>query len=95
MLLQSPDREVPLDGPTHCHQADRRDSRASDKVNVHVPFGAGSRFVEEVGAGQEEHGRKENAEIAVFSHGCLARRRLSDSERSLTFANTSNITILL
>jgi hypothetical protein len=76
MLLQPPDRKLPLDCPTHCHQADRRDSRTSHKVNVRVPLRAASRFVEEVGPSQEECWGKENAEAAVFSHQCLAESPL-------------------
>lgn len=37
MLLLSSDGKLPLNGPTHCHQADRRDGRTNHKVNVHVP----------------------------------------------------------
>ncbi len=94
MLLQPPDRELPLDCPTHCHQADRGDSRTNHKVNVHVPVGAASRFVEEVGPRQEEHWGKENAETAVFSHHCFAKRRLGFSEKSLILVNTSILELL-
>jgi hypothetical protein len=88
MLLQSPDRKLPLNCPTHCHQADRRDSRTSDKVKVHVPLGAGVRLVEEVDPSQEECWGKENAEAGMLSHGCLGKGRVRYSEKSLTFVNT-------
>ena len=96
ILLQPPDRKLPLNCPTHCHQADRRDSRTSDKVKVHVRVGAGVGFVEEVDPGQEECWGKENAEGGVLSHGCLAKGRLRYSEKNLTFVNTlhSRTTVL-
>ena len=68
MLLRSPDGQVSLDYPGSCHQANRRDGRTSDKEKVHVPFGVGSRFVQEVGPGQEEEGRQEYPKGAIFSH---------------------------
>lgn len=95
MLLQPPDRKLPLNCPTHCHQADRRDSGTSDKVKVHVPVGAGVGFVEEVDPGQEEYWGRENAEGGMLSHGCLAKGRLRYSERSLTFVNTPILELLL
>jgi hypothetical protein len=68
MVLHSPDRQVPLDCPGRCHQADRRDGRTSDKVEVQVPFRVGSRLVQQVGPGQEEEGRKDNPKGTIFSH---------------------------
>jgi hypothetical protein len=68
MLLHSPDREAPLDCPTRCHQAHRRDGRTKDKAKVQVPIGVSSRNEQEVSPGQEKYGWKENAETAVFSH---------------------------
>jgi hypothetical protein len=68
MLLRSPDGQVLLDYPASCHQAKRRDGRTSDKKKVHVPFGVGSRFVQEVGPGQDEEGRQDNPKGAIFSH---------------------------
>jgi len=57
MLPRSPDRQGSPDGPKRCYQADRGDSRTSDKVKFHVPFRVGSRFVQEIGPGQEENSR--------------------------------------
>ena len=94
MLLQPPDRKLPLNCPTRCHQADRQDSGTSEKVKVHVPVGAGVGFVEEIDPGQEECWGKENAEGGVLSHGCLAKGRVRYSERSLTFVNTPILELL-
>ena len=76
MLLQSPDGQVLLNCPEPHHQSRRRDCPASDQVYVRVPLGVGSRFAQKIGPGREEYGRKENAEIAVFFHFCLAERCL-------------------
>jgi len=56
MSLHSSDRHTPLDGPGRCHQTDHRDRRTNDQEKIHVPFRVGSRFVQEVGPGQEQQG---------------------------------------
>jgi hypothetical protein len=94
MLLQSPDRKLPLNCPTHCHQADGRDSRTGDKVKVHVPLGGSVRLVEEVDPSQEERWGKKNAEAGVLSHGCLAKGRVRYSEKNLTLVNTTILELL-
>ena len=94
MLVQSPDRHVPLDCPKTCHKANRRDGCTSEHDDVRVPLGVDSRFAQEEYPGQEKCGRDENAEITFCSHGCLAKSRFGDLVRSLTFVNNSNLTIL-
>jgi hypothetical protein len=76
MLLQSIDRVVSQDCPRHGHQTDRQDGRPSEKIDVPVPLGLGNRFVEKVDPAQEKNDPTENTKIAVFSHCCLAKRRL-------------------
>lgn len=68
MLLPSSNRKVPLDFPDYCHEANRRDSRASDKINVPGPFGLNNRIVNKITAEQKEGRRKEDPEIVAFSH---------------------------
>ena len=72
MLLQSPDRQVPLDCPGSGDQANRQKSGTTENVEVHVGLRDGARLVQEVGPGQEKHSRQENPEIAVFFHLRLA-----------------------
>jgi hypothetical protein len=47
MLFQSSDRKVLLERPTGDYQAGGEHDRAHDEVNVHIPFGVDSRFVNE------------------------------------------------
>jgi hypothetical protein len=68
MLFQSSDRIVLLEVPTGDYQAGRQNNRASDEVDVHIPFGVDSRFINEEGPAQRENRRKKFAQIAVFSH---------------------------
>lgn len=94
MLVQPPDRQVPLDCPGPCHEANRGDGCPGEDEKVRVPLGVHSRFAQEEYPGQEECGRDENAEITFGSHGCLAKCRLGDLVRSPAFVNNSNLTIL-
>jgi hypothetical protein len=68
MLFQSSDRIVLLEVPTGDYQAGRQHNRASDEVDVHIPLGVGSRFINKEGPAQRENRRKKFAQIAVFSH---------------------------
>jgi hypothetical protein len=94
MLVESPDRQVPLDCPGPGHKANRGDGCTSEHEKVRVPLGVSSRFAQEEYPGQEECGREENAEITFCSHGCLAKSRLGDLVRSHAFLNNSNLTTL-
>ncbi|HKM79669.1 MAG TPA: hypothetical protein VJY15_01720 [Candidatus Acidoferrum sp.] len=93
MLLQSPERQVPLDCPGPRQKANRRDGCTSEHENVRVPLGVSSRLVQEEYPGQEESGREENADITFCSHGCPAKSRFGYLVRSLAFVNNSNLTI--